>query len=101
MKLSAAAEVLGQLGNETRLRIVRLLVRAGGEGLPVGTLQGHLDIPASTLSHHVRYLKQAGLIDQERVGTTLYCSMRYDTMEAVIAFLTDQCCADASASRVA
>ena len=55
MKLNfeQAASLLTQLGNETRLRIVRLLVTAGPDGLPVGELQRELDVPGSTLSHHI------------------------------------------------
>ena len=101
MRLQTAASILGQLGNETRLRIVRYLVKAGEDGVPVGDLQDHLSVPASTLSHHLSNLKHAGLVEQRREGTTLYCSMRYATMDAVVKFLTDQCCANAKARRAA
>lgn len=101
MKLSHAALVLGQLGNETRLRIVRHLVKAGEDGVPVGDLQAHLTIPASTLSHHLGHLKQAGLVEQRREGTTLFCVMNYALMESVIDFLTDECCANAGSTRAA
>lgn len=101
MKLEIAADVLGQLGNETRLRIVRHLVKAGEDGVPVGELQARLSIPGSTLSHHLNHLKHAGLIQQRREGTTLYCVMRYETMENVIRFLTDKCCVNAGATRAA
>ena len=62
MNIDQAAKCLEKLGNPTRLEIVRLLVRAGEEGLSVGEIQEHLDIPASTLSHHVAHLANAGLI---------------------------------------
>lgn len=99
MKLETAAEILGQLGNETRLRIVRHLVKAGGDGLSVGELQDHLSIPASTLSHHINHLKHAGLIEQRREGTTLYCSVNYRMVDATVKFLTEQCCVNAKSSR--
>lgn len=99
MRLEAAAEILGQLGNETRLRIVRYLVKAGEHGAAVGELQEHLSIPASTLSHHVSHLKRAGLIKQRREGTTLYCIVNYRTMDAAVEFLTNQCCVNAKSRR--
>lgn len=101
MKPAKAAQILGQLGNETRLRIVRHLVKAGEDGVPVGELQDHLSIPASTLSHHLRHLKHAGLIRQRREGTTLYCVMSYRTMDAVTRFLTEECCVNARTTRAA
>lgn len=99
MKLATAAHILGQLGNETRLRIVRQLVKAGEDGLPVGDLQARLSIPASTLSHHLSHLKQAGLIEQRRAGTTLFCVMNYRTINAVTRYLTEECCVNASSTR--
>lgn len=101
MKLETAAAILGQLGNETRLRIVRYLVKAGEDGVSVGELQEHLSIPGSTLSHHLNHLKSAGLIEQRREGTTLYCVMSYSVMESVVSFLTKQCCINAKSSRAA
>lgn len=101
MKLDTAARILGQLGNETRLRIVRHLVKAGADGVPVGELQEHLSVPASTLSHHLNHLKHAGLIEQRREGTTLYCVVDFGTMNAVAKFLTDECCVNARKSRAA
>jgi len=101
MKLESAAGILAQLGNETRLRIVRHLVKAGEEGVPVGELQAHLSIPGSTLSHHINHLKHAGLVTQRRDGTTLYCRMNYKTMENVVQFLTDKCCVNARSTRAA
>ena len=101
MKLDTAAEVLSQLGNETRLKIVRYLVKAGEDGAPVGELQGHLSVPASTLSHHLSNLKHAGLIKQHREGTTLFCVANYKTLDGVVRFLTEQCCVNARSGRAA
>lgn len=70
MDLNTAANALRELGHPTRLSIYRELVRAGHEGLPVGELQKHLEIPASTLSHHLSALISAGLISQERQSRT-------------------------------
>ena len=60
MNLETAADQLEALGNPTRLRVYRILVRAGREGLPVGRLQSRLAIAASTLSHHLKRLIEAG-----------------------------------------
>ena len=95
MDIDHAARQLEALGNPTRLRIYRCLVRAGDGGLPVGHLQQRLSIPASTLSHHLHRLVATGLITQERAATTLICRADYAAMRAVIGFLADECCADA------
>ncbi|HSP25200.1 MAG TPA: helix-turn-helix domain-containing protein, partial [Saliniramus sp.] len=70
------------------------LVRAGHEGLPVGRLQELLAIPASTLSHHLQRLVATGLVTQERQATTLICRANYETMNGLIGFLSEECCAD-------
>lgn len=88
-----AARCLEKLGNPTRLEVFRLLVRAGREGLPVGEIQEHLGIPASTLSHHLAHLVNAGLVHQEREGRVLRCRPDYALMDQVIGFLTKECCA--------
>jgi len=98
MDLEHAARQLEALGNPTRLRIYRTLVRAGDDGLPVGALQGRVDVPASTLSHHLRQLVLTGLVSQERAGTTLVCRADYAAMRRVIGYLADECCADAGAT---
>ncbi len=94
MKLDSdtAATLFGQLGNSTRLNIVRLLVRAGQEGLPVGEIQSHLVIPGSTLSHHLTHLRSVGLIWQEREGTILRCYVDYKKLEGLAAYLMEECC---------
>lgn len=86
------AKCLSELGNPTRLAIFRLLVRAGPDGLTVGEIQKHLDIPGSTLSHHIAHLVWGGLIDQERRGRSLYCRIRKGIMDSLIGFLMDECC---------
>jgi ArsR family transcriptional regulator len=92
MKLDTAANILAKIGNPTRLRIVRLLVRAGEAGLAVGALQAHLDIPASTLSHHVAQLVNVGLVFQDREGRVLRCRPNYALMDALTGYLMDECC---------
>jgi DNA-binding transcriptional ArsR family regulator len=94
MKLDSdtAASLFGQLGNSTRLNIVRMLVRAGREGLPVGEIQSHLVIPGSTLSHHLTHLRSVGLIWQEREGAVLRCFVDYKKLEDLAAYLMEECC---------
>jgi DNA-binding transcriptional ArsR family regulator len=96
MNIETAARQLEALGNPTRLTIYRTLVRAGGNGLPVGKLQLKLDIPSSTLSHHVRKLVDVNLVTQERQATTLICRANYTSMNGLLGFLADECCADAN-----
>jgi DNA-binding transcriptional ArsR family regulator len=95
MKLEKAAKQLEALGSPTRLQVYRMLVRAGDAGLPVGRLQERLGIAASTLSHHLHRLILTGLVTQERQATTLICRANYPAMDALLGFLSDECCADA------
>jgi ArsR family transcriptional regulator, arsenate/arsenite/antimonite-responsive transcriptional repressor len=95
MKLEKAAKQLEALGSPTRLQVYRMLVRAGGGGLPVGRLQERLGIAASTLSHHLHRLILTGLVTQERQATTLICRANYPAMDTLLGFLADECCADA------
>jgi DNA-binding transcriptional ArsR family regulator len=94
MKLDDAAAHLEALGNSTRLKIYRALVRAGKAGLPVGRLQDRLKIAPSTLSHHIKALMVVGLISQVREATTLVCHANYVTMQNLVDFLVAECCAD-------
>lgn len=94
MNLDDAAARLEALGNPTRLKIYRALVKAGDNGLTVGKLQSRLDIAASTLSHHLKSMVIVGLIHQERQSTTLICRANYDVMRAIVGFLVSECCAD-------
>ena len=89
-----AAEAFAALGSEIRLSIVRALVRAGEAGLSVGVLQYRLAIAGSTLSHHLKALMQAGVLEQTRDGRTLICRARYDRIQGLAAFLVSECCAD-------
>jgi ArsR family transcriptional regulator len=97
MDIAKISKRLEALGNPTRLSAYRLLVRAGEEGLAVGDLQDRLDIPASTLSHHLHKLIAVGLVDQERRSTMLICHVNYGAMQETLGFLVDECCADACA----
>lgn len=94
MELETVAKALKELGHPTRLSIYKSVVRAGYQGIAVGGLQEQLDIPGSTLSHHISNLTSAGLLFQRREGRTLYCVAEYQQLDAVIGFLQDECCID-------
>lgn len=87
-----AADILGALGNETRLQVFRLLVRAGRDGLNIGQIQDHLGTAPSTLAHHIQTLVTAGLLEQNKKGREVICSANFDTMNTIVAYLTDECC---------
>lgn len=87
-----AAERLASLGNPTRLRVYKLLVKAGHTGINVGGLQERLGIPPSTLAHHLAALKEAELISQNRRGREITSTANYGIMGDLVDYLTDQCC---------
>ncbi|MFQ5937166.1 MAG: ArsR/SmtB family transcription factor [Acidiferrobacterales bacterium] len=87
-----AAQELAALGNATRLRLFKLLVRAGQDGLNIGDLQRLLDMPASTLAHHLSMLARADLVRQERRGREVICTANYEVVNGLVAYLKDQCC---------
>ena len=95
MDTDQAALCMEALGNATRLAAFRLLVEAGPDGLPVGTLQERLAVPASTLSHHLTRLMRVGLLTQERQSRHLICRANYRTMNSLVGFLTRNCCVGA------
>lgn len=76
----------------TSLGIYRVLVKAGESGLPVSSIQEHLKIPSSTLSHHLTRLIHVGLIAQVREGRVLRCFAQYKELNKLISYLSDECC---------
>ena len=98
MKMEDAAARLEALGNPTRLKIYRALVRAGDAGMVVGKLQSKLDIAASTLSHHLKALVTVDLVTQERQNTSLICRANYPVMRGLTEFLVEECCAETAGS---
>ena len=87
-----AARALAALGHETRLAIFRLLVRAGDGGLNVGDIAAHLQMPASTLAHHLHCLAGAGLVRQQRCGREIINRADFPAIRALTSFLTEKCC---------
>jgi ArsR family transcriptional regulator len=94
VKLESAARQLEALGNSTRLAIYRKLVQDGPQGSPVGDIREELDIPASTLSHHIAKLVNTGLLTQERDSRSLVCRANIETMDNLMEFLVQNCCSD-------
>ena len=99
MKLDDAAAHLEALGNPTRLKIYRALIRAGGAGLAVGRLQEKLKIAPSTLSHHIKALVVVGLVTQVRDATTRICHANYEVMRELVGFLVAECCTESAETK--
>ena len=101
LSIEEAAQGFAACGSEPRLTVLRLLVRAGDAGLTVEEIQERSGLPASTLAHHLRVLAAGGLVVQERKGRAVVSRAAYRQLEALAAFLLDECCADARPSRQA
>ncbi|TMI79129.1 MAG: helix-turn-helix transcriptional regulator [Bacillati bacterium ANGP1] len=86
------ADMFSALGTEPRLRIVRLLLSAHPEGMVVGNIQSELEIPHSTLSHHLEKLKNEGLVTVRREGTYLWYAADTETLRELLGFLYAECC---------
>jgi DNA-binding transcriptional ArsR family regulator len=92
MDAKEAVAVLASLAHETRLAIFRYLVKAGEEGAPAGAIAASLDVPAPTLSFHLKELERASIIDSRRESRQIYYSANYAGMKGLIDFLTEDCC---------
>lgn len=86
------ADQFAAMGTEPRLRIMQRLLSAHPEGLIVGEIQGELDIPNSTLSHHLDKLKNEKLVNVRREGTFLRYTANTESLEALLSFLYAECC---------
>ncbi len=92
METLAAAELLAALGHESRLAIFRLLVEAGPEGMVASAIGERLEMVPATLSFHLAHLTRVGLISGKRESRFIRYSAAYETMDELIAFLTNNCC---------
>lgn len=92
MEKSAALAALAALAQESRLDIYRLLVQAGADGLPAGQIGEQLGLPSATLAFHLKELKHAGLATFTRNGRSLIYAAVYPTMNALLGYLTENCC---------
>jgi ArsR family transcriptional regulator len=96
MKATTVIEALGALAQEHRLAAYRQLVQAGESGMAAGAIAEALGIPNSSLSFHLTQLRQAGLILQERRHRSLIYRANYPAMNALLDYLTENCCAGAA-----
>ncbi len=99
MEKEIAAKKLAELGHITRLSIFRYLVKVGDQGAPVGQIQEKLNVPGSTLSHHISRLVSVGLIRQKRESRTLYCIPQFEVLDELIEFLKSECCTEAGCKK--
>jgi ArsR family transcriptional regulator len=90
---------LAALAQDNRLDVFRLLVQAGQSGMPAGQVAKALGIAPNTLSFHFDRLRHAGLVTVRREGRSMIYAARYDTMNALVGFLTENCCQGAPAER--
>ena len=91
-KLERHAEQLGALGHPVRLRVLRFVVQAGLDGAAAGDIQAHVDMPASTLSHHLKRLVEAGLLTTRSEGTFHYYAANYGELRGLTDYLWEDCC---------
>ena len=92
MKSREAITTLSALASESRLAVYRLLVKRGPEGYTPSELAARLDLPAPTLSFHLKGLVQAGLVVSRREARNLFYSPNFERMNALVGFLTENCC---------
>lgn len=92
MDNKTAVTLIASIAQESRLNLFRLLVQAGPEGLPAGSIAEKLGLPSSTLSFHLKELANAGLVQSRQAGRFIYYSADFAAMTALIGFLTENCC---------
>lgn len=92
MESKTAVEALGALAQNSRLEVYRVLVQAGPDGLAASAIAEKLGIPSNTLSFHLRALSQADLVQSRQEGRFVYYSTNYEQMNALLGFLTENCC---------
>lgn len=93
MKESQALEAFAALSQRTRLSILRLLIKAGGDGVPAGTIAEELGVSASNISFHLKELERAGLITQRRESRSIIYAADFPGLRGLIEFLMMDCCA--------
>lgn len=91
-KIEHRAEQLAALGHPTRLAVLRFVVQGGPEGSSAGDIQAHVDLPASTLSHHLKKLVEAGLVQTRGEGTFHYYTPDFTALRALTDYLWEDCC---------
>jgi DNA-binding transcriptional ArsR family regulator len=97
MEKPDAVAALAALAQDSRLDVFRLLVEAGPEGMPAGEVASALGLAPNTLTFHFDRLRVAGLVTVRREGRSMIYAARFETMNALIAYLTENCCGGAAA----
>src|ERR1043165_8417949 len=97
MKKPGALAALAAMAQDNRLDIFRLLVEAGRDGMPAGAVAEALGLAPNALTFHLDRLRDAGLVTVRRDGRSMIYAARYETMNALIAYLTENCCGGAAA----
>jgi len=92
MEISEAVGALGALGQESRLRVFRLLIRAGLEGMPAGEIAEQLGVPRNTMSSHLAVLSRAGLVSSRKQGRSVIYAVDLKGTRKLLAFLVEDCC---------
>jgi DNA-binding transcriptional ArsR family regulator len=92
MEKTLAVAALAALAQENRLDVFRLLIEAGPDGLPAGRIADRLGLAPNTLTFHFDRLRMAGLVTVRREGRSMIYSARFETMNELLGYLTDQCC---------
>ena len=92
METDDALTALAALAHSIRLAVFRLLVQAGPAGLPAGRIAELMEIPASSLSFHLKELHRAGLLASRQDGRSIIYMAHFDTMNGLLAYLTQNCC---------
>jgi DNA-binding transcriptional ArsR family regulator len=92
MEKTKAIAALAALAQDNRLDTYRLLVQAGPDGMPAGQVAAALGLPPNTLSFHFDRLRNAGLVTVRRAGRSMIYAARFDTMNALLGYLTENCC---------
>ena len=87
-----AVSALSALAHESRLQVHRLLIEAGEEGMSAGAIAEHLGMPASSLSFHLAHMQAAEMVNQRREGRSLIYSVNFECMDALMAYLQENCC---------
>jgi len=92
MEMTQAVDALAALAQESRLKVYRLLVEAGPEGLAAGRIGEELDLPAATLSFHLAHLARTALVKSRQEGRFIYYSADFQNMNQLVGYLTENCC---------
>ena len=94
LEVKEAAQGFAAIGSQARLQVLMILVKAGNNGLSVGDIQTRTDMAASTLAHHLRFLRVAGLIIQEKIGRSIINRAAFGHLETLATYILNECCTE-------